>query len=86
LPYETRVENGVQKILASREWTPAQKRWLNRIGRALKEQPIGDPVMLGDGAFAQNGGFNEIDKEFDHRLSEVLMDLNSAIWDSGAAA
>jgi type I restriction enzyme R subunit len=31
VPYETRVENGVQKILASREWTIAQKRWLGRI-------------------------------------------------------
>ncbi|MCJ2180815.1 type I restriction-modification system endonuclease [Novosphingobium album (ex Hu et al. 2023)] len=86
VPYETRVENGVQKILASRDWTPAQKRWLSRIGRALREQPVGDPVMLADGAFAQNGGFTEIDKEFDHKLSEVLMDLNSAIWDSGQAA
>lgn len=86
VPYETRVENGVQKILASREWTSTQKRWLNRIGRALKEQPVGDPIMLADGAFAQSGGFPVIDQEFDHKLSEVLMDLNSAIWDSGEAA
>lgn len=86
VPYETRVENGVQEILAGCDWTPAQKRWLNRIGRALKEQPVGDPVMLADPLFAQNGGFPVIDQKFDHKLSEILMDLNSAIWDSGAAA
>jgi len=86
VPYETRVENGVQKILASRDWTPVQKRWLQRIGRALKDQPVGDPIMLADPLFAQNGGFPVIDQAFDHKLGEVLMDLNAAIWDSGAAA
>lgn len=86
VPYEARVENGVQKILASREWTSNQRRWLQRIGRALKDQPVGDPAMLSDPLFAQNGGFPVIDREFDHKLGEVLMDLNAAIWDSGAAA
>ena len=86
VPYETRVENGVQKILAGRDWTPVQRRWLQRIGRALREQPVGDPAMLADPLFAQNGGFPVIDQAFDHQLGEVLMDLNAAIWDSGAAA
>jgi type I restriction enzyme R subunit len=80
VPYETRVENGVQKILASREWTAKQKQWLTRIGRALKGQPVGDPEMLADPLFAQAGGFETIDREFDHGLGEVLKDLNSAIW------
>jgi type I restriction enzyme, R subunit len=86
VPYEMRVENGVQKILAGRDWTPGQRRWLQRIGRALKDQPVGDPAILSDPLFAQNGGFLVIDQEFDHKLGEVLMDLNAAIWDSGAAA
>lgn len=86
VPYAVRVENGVQKILAGRDWTPVQRRWLQRIGRALKEQPVGDPAMLADPLFAQNGGFPVIDQQFDHKLADVLMDLNAAIWDSGAAA
>jgi len=86
VPYEARVENGVQKILVSRDWTPNQRRWLQRIGRALKDQPVGDPAMLSEPLFAQSGGFPVIDHEFDHRLGEVLMDLNAAIWESGAAA
>src|SRR5207248_2563167 len=32
VPYETRVENGVQRLLASRNWTAKQKQWLVRIG------------------------------------------------------
>lgn len=86
VPYQTRVDNGVARILASRTWSPEQKRWLQRIGRALREQPVGDPAMLADPLFAQNGGFPVIDYAFDHRLADVLMDLNAAIWDSPEAA
>jgi type I restriction enzyme R subunit len=85
VPYETRVENGVQRIMAGRLWTAKQKQWLIRIGRALKAQPVGDPAILADPLFAQAGGFESIDREFDHRLAEVLKDLNTAIWDNRVA-
>lgn len=85
VPYETRVRNGVQRILDSRSWTPKQKQWLNRIGRALQAQPVGDPAILSDPLFAQFGGFDAVDREFDSGLGEVLKDLNTAIWDNPAA-
>ncbi|MBN9147175.1 MULTISPECIES: type I restriction-modification system endonuclease [unclassified Nitrobacter] len=86
VPYETRVENGVQRLLASRSWTPKQKQWLTRIGRVLKAQPVGDPEILSDPLFAQAGGFEVIDREFNSGLTDVLKDLNAAIWDGGKAA
>lgn len=85
VPYETRVENGVQQIIASRDWTAKQRQWLVRIGRALKAQPVGDPEILADPLFAQAGGFETIDREFDHALGEVMKDLNTAIWDNRVA-
>ncbi|BCH33274.1 type I restriction-modification system deoxyribonuclease [Mesorhizobium sp. L-8-10] len=86
VPYETRVENGVQHILASRAWTAKQRQWLQRIGRALKAQPVGDPEILSDPLFAQAGGFEVVDREFESGLEGVLKDLNAAIWDGGEAA
>jgi type I restriction enzyme R subunit len=85
VPYATRVENGVQRIMASRQWTKPQRQWLIRIGRVLKEQPVGDPEILADPLFAQAGGFERVDREFDHGLGDVLKDLNTAIWDSHVA-
>jgi type I restriction enzyme, R subunit len=82
VPYEIRVENGVAAIIAGRTWTAKQKQWLTRIGRALKAQPVGDPAILAEPAYAQLGGFDLVDREFDNKLGEVLMDLNAAIWDS----
>jgi len=52
----------------------------------LKAQPVGDPELLADPLFAQAGGFDMVDREFDSGLGEVLKDLNAAIWDSGKAA
>lgn len=86
VPYETRVENGVERILGSRDWTPKQRQWLTRIGRALKAQPIGDPELLQDPLFAQAGGFDVVDREFDAHLGDVLKDLNAAIWGGNQAA
>lgn len=85
VPYETRVENGVQRVLANRAWTQKQKQWLTRIGRALKTQPVGDLELFTEGVFPRDGGFDVIDREFDHQLDEVLKDLNTAIWDNRAA-
>lgn len=85
VPYETRVDNGVQRILTSRTWTATQRQWLTRIGRALKAQPVGDPVLLAEPLFAQAGGFDTVDRAFDHGLGEVLKDLNTAIWDNRVA-
>lgn len=86
VPYETRVENGVNRILSSRAWTPKQRQWLTRIGRALKAQPVGDPEILSDPLFAQAGGFEVVDREFESGLEGVLKDLNAAIWGGDAAA
>ncbi|MCV0394843.1 MAG: type I restriction-modification system endonuclease [Rhizobiaceae bacterium] len=86
VPYEARVENGVQAILASRAWTPKQRQWLVRIGRSLKAQPVGDPEILSDPLFAQAGGFEVVDREFESGLEGVLKDLNAAIWGGGTAA
>jgi type I restriction enzyme R subunit len=85
VPYETRVENGVQRIIASRSWTATQRQWLIRIGRVLKAQPVGDPEILADPLFAQAGGFETVDRAFDHGLGDVLKDLNTAIWDNHVA-
>jgi type I restriction enzyme R subunit len=80
VPYATRVDNAVVKIEASRAWTPKQKDWLRRIGRALKDKPVADPTLLDQGAFADKGGFKRISQDFDGELDEVLHRFNEAIW------
>jgi type I restriction enzyme R subunit len=84
VPYETRVENALRRIEASRTWTSRQKQWLRRLGRALKEQPVSDRAILDEPAFQRQGGFEAIDRDFGNGLETVLEDLNEAIWGSPA--
>lgn len=86
VPYEARVDNAVEKMVAKGTWSEKQRQWLRRIGRALKETPVGDRETLEAPAFRQQGGYAAVDKVFDHRLGEVLQDLNEAIWSAPPAA
>jgi type I restriction enzyme R subunit len=85
VPYRTRVDNALQRIAASRPWTAKQRRWLDRIGRALKEQPVGDPSILAEPAFLQHGGYETVDRDFDHALGPLLQEINGEIWGRPAA-
>lgn len=85
VPYATRVETAILKIEQSRSWTPKQKDWLRRIGRALKDKPVADPTLLDQGVFADRGGFRRISQEFDGELDNVLHAFNEAIWETPAA-
>ncbi|WP_186393614.1 MULTISPECIES: type I restriction-modification system endonuclease [unclassified Pannonibacter] len=85
VPYANRVDNAIRRIEASRSWTAKQKEWLRRIGRALKDRPVADPVMLDQDSFADKGGFQRISQEFDGALDEVLHAFNEAIWGPSAA-
>lgn len=86
VPYATRVDNAVGRLLAVRPWTPKQREWLRLIGNTLRDTPVGDCDLLDEApALKRRGGFREADKAFDSRLSEVLADLNEAIWPAPAA-
>lgn len=86
VPYAARVDNGVERILASRAWTGKQREWLRLIGNTLRDTPVGDRDLLDEApALRRKGGFREADKAFDSRLGEVLADLNEAIWPAPAA-
>lgn len=80
IPYSDRVDAAVKKILASRAWTPPQRRWLERIGKQLKVEYIVDREALDEGAFKTQGGFKRINKVFDGRLEAILADINESLW------
>ncbi|KQQ86069.1 type I restriction-modification system endonuclease [Aureimonas sp. Leaf324] len=84
VPYAVRVERAIEQIERSRAWTPKQKDWLRRIGRALKDKPVADPSLFDQGSFADKGGFRRISQDFDGTLEDVLHAFNEAIWQTAA--
>jgi len=85
VPYGERVDKAMKKILASSAWTAPQRKWLERIGQQLKTEVIVDRDAFDRGAFkAQGGGFERINKAFDGRLEEILVEISSNLWDNAS--
>lgn len=80
IPYEQRVDSALQRLLASQSWTKPQRDWLERIGKQLKKEKIVDRAALDEGQFAAKGGFQRLNKVFDGKLEDILLQLGEGIW------
>lgn len=81
--YAQRVEEALQRVLASRKWTAPQVQWLKRIAKAIRENEVVDRPLFDEAAYRTEGGFTRIDKVFDGRLAEVVGELQDQVWKSG---
>jgi len=83
IPFETRVDNALEKILASQSWKTPQKQWLNAIAKQMKATTIVDDVALDSGIFKQQlGGIKRANKLFEKPITAILSDFNRSLWAS----
>lgn len=81
VPFETRVDNALEKILASQEWKTPQKQWLNAIAKQMKATTIVDDTALDNGIFKQQlGRIKRANKLFEQPITTVLTEFNQALW------
>lgn len=87
LPYEDRVNQALQRILASKSWTTPQRQWLQKIAAQTKANVIVDREMLDDDDLLfkrEGGGFARLDRLFDGELTQVLDSFHDALWSLAA--
>ncbi|MCZ8314395.1 type I restriction-modification system endonuclease [Phreatobacter sp.] len=84
MPYEQRVERALATILKSRAWTDPQRQWLQRIGEQLKKELVVDRQALDDTPFAEHGGFNRLNKQFNGELETILSQLSEELWQAAS--
>ena len=80
VPHSDRVQSAMKKILASRQWTEPQRKWLERIGKQLEHEIIVDRDALDAGQFKEMGGFTRLNKVFKGELETILRDIADAMW------
>ena len=83
-PYEQRVDEAVNRILASREWSRPQRQWLQRIAAQMKKEIIVDQEAMNKAQFREAGGFKRINKIFNGELSQILEDITERVWEKRA--
>lgn len=87
VPYDQRVDNALQKILASRAWTQPQRSWLTRIAAQTKANTVVDLEMIDnpDVIFrVEGGGYRRLNTLFDGTLDDVLDAFHDAVWAKAA--
>lgn len=83
-PYESRIDEALNKMLSSKEWSRPQSQWLKRIAAQMKREIIVDKEAMNRAAFREMGGFNRINRTFDGELEKVLGEMNDLIWEKQA--
>ncbi len=80
VPYATRVDRAVKKVLSARAWTRPQRTWLERIGKQLAATTVLDREALDAEPFRGHGGFEHVNTVFDGDAEGVLRALSEAVW------
>ncbi len=81
VPFEQRVRDAMQRIYALHGWTPAQRKWLDRLAKQLTHEVVLDHDLI-NRSFSTHGGFKRLDAVLDHHLDEVLEAFNDALWEA----
>lgn len=78
---ELRIEKAMFEIKKNKTFTPEQNQWLDRIAEHLKKNLLLEkddfdylPLFVREGV-----NFKKLDKVFDGKLSELLMEINKAV-------
>lgn len=83
LPYEQRVHRALDRILASRSWTPVQQRWLKRLANQLVTEVVIDRDSI-QHACAPDGGVKLLDTVFAGQLDQLIEQFKEAVWEEVA--
>jgi type I restriction enzyme, R subunit len=83
IPWESRVDNALNLILALQSWKTPQKNWLQAIAKQMKATTIVDHQALDEGVLrTELGGRKRADKLFDEGIDEILARFNHALWEA----
>jgi len=79
IPFEQRVAEAMDRIYTQHNWTPNQRKWLDRLAKQLVHEVIIDREFVNN-RFADDGGARQMDKILGKQLDTVLEELNEAMW------
>jgi type I restriction enzyme R subunit len=78
--HEARIKLAVNKIRDMRSWNKVQIKWIDRIEMQLLKETVLRVEDLDDSPFDDVGGFDRLDKIFEHHLTDVITQLNENLY------
>jgi type I restriction enzyme R subunit len=85
VPWADRVKAAMDRIVKRGSWTEPQRKWLERIGKAVTHVGVADRAVLDEEQFgAETGGYTRLNRLFDGKLDAILDDINGELWSKSA--
>lgn len=81
--HDTRIKNAMQKVYSLNDWTPRQKKWLERIEKQLLQVPVLAPTpqdAFSEEPFLSRGGYKMLRKEFGDYIDKVVTTINDSLY------
>ncbi|MGB5855285.1 MAG: type I restriction-modification system endonuclease [Oceanisphaera sp.] len=79
VPFSERVSRAMEHIYREHDWTPAQRKWLDRLAKQLTHEVVIDEQFINQ-VFARDGGAKGLNKRLDEQLNTVLTELAEQLW------
>ena len=79
ISFEARVQKAMEKIYQLHAWKMPQRKWLERLATQLSHEVILDTAFI-NARFAEQGGVNQINRQLNNQLDEILSELSEALW------
>jgi type I restriction enzyme R subunit len=80
---ETRIKRAMKKVYAMEDWTPRQRRWLERIEKQLLKMPVLDPdpkQAFAEEPFKSEGGYRALKRTFGDTIDQIVHTINENLY------
>jgi type I restriction enzyme, R subunit len=81
--HETRIKQAMQKVYSLHDWTPRQKKWLERIEKQLLQVPVLAPTpedAFSEEPFKSHGGYSLLKREFGDWIDKIVHTINENLY------
>lgn len=84
ISHETRIRRAVNKLKKAHQFSKSELSWISRMEKYLIEESVLNvQVFDEDSRFKRFGGFQKINKIFENKLENVVLELNEYLYDDG---
>lgn len=84
ISHEARIHKAVDRLKKAHSFSKQELNWITRMEKYLLEESVLNiSVFDEDGRFKAQGGFKKINKVFQNNLENVVLELNSYLYDDG---
>lgn len=84
ISHEARIRRAVDKLKKAHKFTAIEQKWISRMEKYLMEESVLNiSVFDEDTRFRSEGGFKKIDRIFQNKLENIVLELNEYLYDDG---